>query len=75
MDVGPMRVRRTLASASLDCGCLAGIYETRSGAIVTLIDARSDRCVDRAHHVDAHVVHHLVKNPGDRGRNDAAPGL
>jgi hypothetical protein len=70
-----MRVRRTLTSASLDCGRLVGIYETRSGAIVTLIDARSDRCVDRAHHVDAHIVHHPVKNPGDRGRNDVARGL
>jgi hypothetical protein len=70
-----MRVRRVLASAPLDCGCLAGIYEAGNGAIVTLIDARGDRCVESAHRVNARVVDRFMKNPGDPGRIDAARGL
>lgn len=33
----------------LPCGCLAGVYETYGGAIVTVIDARSIGCADPTH--------------------------
>jgi len=33
----------------LTCGCLVGVYETYSGEIVTIIDARAGSCSNPAH--------------------------
>jgi len=44
-----MRILRGLTSRLLSCGCVAGIYETYDGAVVTLIDERSTRCADVSH--------------------------
>jgi hypothetical protein len=44
-----MRILRGLTSRLLACGCVAGIYETYDGAVVTLIDERSTHCADVSH--------------------------
>ena len=54
-----MRILRGLTSRLLACGCMAGVYETYDGAVVTLLDDRSERCVDPAH-VPGHQVAELA---------------
>jgi hypothetical protein len=44
-----MRILRGVSSRVLACGCLVGVYETYSGDIVTIIDARASACADAAH--------------------------
>jgi len=44
-----MRILRGLTSRLLKCGCVAGIYETYDGEIVTLIDERQSSCSDSSH--------------------------
>jgi hypothetical protein len=44
-----MRILRGLSSRLLPCGCIAGIYETYDGEIVTLLDEADASCQDRGH--------------------------
>lgn len=44
-----MRILRGLTSRLLPCGCVAGIYETYDGEIVTLLDERQSTCPDANH--------------------------
>jgi hypothetical protein len=44
-----MRILRGVSSRLLACGCLAGVYETYDGDIVTILDARGAQCVERTH--------------------------
>ena len=44
-----MRILRGLSSRFLPCGCLAGIYETYEGEIVSLVDAHAATCADSTH--------------------------
>jgi hypothetical protein len=44
-----MRILRGLTSRLLPCGCLAGVYETYDGLVVTLIDEKLDTCPDPSH--------------------------
>jgi hypothetical protein len=44
-----MRILRGLSSRLLTCGCVAGIYETYDGEVVTLIDERGPECAEAAH--------------------------
>lgn len=44
-----MRILRGLTSRLLSCGCVAGIYETYDGEVVTLLDERADECGDLNH--------------------------
>jgi hypothetical protein len=44
-----MRILRGVSSRFLPCGCLAGVYETYGGAIVTIVDSKSASCGDSAH--------------------------
>lgn len=44
-----MRILRGLGSRLLACGCVAGIYETYDGHVVTIIDARGSACAEPAH--------------------------
>lgn len=44
-----MRILKGLRSAVLPCGCLAGVYETYDGEVVTLIDTTGPACRDRTH--------------------------
>jgi hypothetical protein len=46
-----MRILRGLSSRFLPCGCLAGVYETYGGEIVTIIDAKSAACAEMTHEV------------------------
>lgn len=44
-----MRILRGLTSRLLPCGCIAGVYETYDGAVVTLLDDRSPECPVPSH--------------------------
>lgn len=44
-----MRILRGLRSRLLQCGCVAGIYETYDGEIITLLDERHETCRDATH--------------------------
>ena len=44
-----MRILRGLSSKSLPCGCLAGVYETYDGLVVTLLDEQIRTCSDPSH--------------------------
>ena len=44
-----MRILRGLTSHVLPCGCVAGVYETYEGGIVTLLDERDATCQIAAH--------------------------
>lgn len=42
-----------LRGRMLPCGCSVGVYETRSGEIVQIIDARASACGTADHIIDA----------------------
>jgi len=44
-----MRILKGLSSRLLPCGCVAGVYETYDGEVVTLLDERSRECTDKSH--------------------------
>ena len=44
-----MRILRGLTSRLLPCGCIAGVYETYDGAVVTLLDERQATCSELGH--------------------------
>ena len=46
-------LRMTLSGRVLPCGCLVGRYETWHGDVVEVLDARDDRCRERAHANDS----------------------
>ena len=62
-----MRILKGLSSRLLPCGCVAGVYETYEGEIVTIIDAPGTSCVDTAH-ADGNVIPNPVaaENPAVR---------
>lgn len=41
-----MRILRGLSSKLLACGCIAGVYETYDGHVVTVIDALAASCAE-----------------------------
>jgi hypothetical protein len=43
------RILRGLTSQRLACGCTAGVYETYDGRVVSVLDARGERCRDETH--------------------------
>jgi hypothetical protein len=61
-----MRILRGLSSRFLPCGCLAGVYETYGGEIVTIIDAKAPRCVDSAHESGKPLPESIL-HPSSRG--------
>jgi hypothetical protein len=44
-----MRILRGLTSRLLPCGCIAGVYETYQGRVVTLLDDRHSACAEPSH--------------------------
>lgn len=44
-----MRILRGLTSRLLPCGCVAGVYETYNGPVVTLLDEPQATCSDPTH--------------------------
>lgn len=44
-----MRILRGLTSRVLPCGCVAGVYETYDGTVVTLVDERESTCQTNTH--------------------------
>ena len=53
-----MRLLRGLSGRVLPCGCLVGVYETYSGAVVATVDARGPACPR-----EDHALHGLVDVP------------
>lgn len=49
-------LQRMLRGRLLPCGCSVGVYETRSGEVVQIVDARAPGCTAAAHSVDAVVT-------------------
>ena len=63
-----MRILRGLSGRSLPCGCLAGVYETYTGEIVAILDARGPACPVRAHEPGAAIhVDQETANDSPRG--------
>jgi hypothetical protein len=54
-----MRILRGLSSRLLPCGCMAGVYETYDGPVVTLIDEREAACPN-PNHVEGNEVPELA---------------
>jgi hypothetical protein len=46
-----MRILRGLTSRILPCGCVAGVYETYDGTVVTLVDERESTCQTNTHEI------------------------
>jgi hypothetical protein len=44
-----MAILRGLSSRLLACGCLAGVYETYEGDVVTIVDSRGPACKNPRH--------------------------
>lgn len=44
-----MRILRGLTSHVLPCGCVAGVYETYDGHVITLLDERESACRNDTH--------------------------
>jgi hypothetical protein len=42
-----MRILKGLSSKLLGCGCIAGVYETYDGEVVTIIDAQGSSCASQ----------------------------
>jgi len=67
-------LRRMLRGRVLPCGCTVGVYETRSGGVVQIIDARSSHCASATHVVDAVVAADAGgHDDADAGRANANP--
>lgn len=45
----PVRILKGLCGRVLACGCMAGVYETYDGAVVTIIDVPGASCPEREH--------------------------
>ena len=65
-----MRILKGLSSRLLPCGCIAGVYETYEGEIVTIIDAPDSRCSDRDH-TEGNIVPNFVPPPDNSNRVSA----
>lgn len=59
-----MAILRGLSSHLLRCGCLVGVYETYDGNVVTIVDARGDRCANEAHVSDRQIALSPEEIPG-----------
>ena len=44
-----LQLRRCLGGAQLSCGCIVGVYETRAGGTMVVIDSPASRCQDEQH--------------------------
>ena len=56
-------LRRMLRGRVLPCGCSVGVYETRSGEVVQILDARAPSCRQDGHNVDAVLAPDEVDDP------------
>ena len=65
-----MRLLRGLAGRMLACGCLAGVYETYDGDIVTTIDVRGTGCRQRGHALHAVIPAESADADPSRDRTD-----
>ena len=54
-----MRILRGLTSHVLPCGCVAGVYETYDGHVVTLLDEREATC-----RINTHENGNRIPEPG-----------
>jgi hypothetical protein len=54
-----MRILRGLTSCVLPCGCVAGVYETYDGEVLTLLDERESTC-----QIDTHEAGNRIPDIG-----------
>jgi hypothetical protein len=47
-----LSIARCVSGGALPCGCIAGVYLTRAGRTLTVIDEPADHCRDRSHQAD-----------------------
>lgn len=66
-----MRILRGLTSRLLPCGCLAGVYETYDGMVVTLLDDRHPKCTN-ASHLAGNEVPEFAVQPHDAHDSEVA---
>jgi len=62
-----MRIRRGLGSRRLDCGCVAGVYETYNDEVITIVDASAPACANPAHHSGT-----ILPDSAEQSRSSAA---
>jgi hypothetical protein len=67
-----MRILRGLSSETLPCGCLAGVYETYDGLVVSIVDAKGTRCDDSSHRIGKIIPAPSEKSPA---QPDARPRI
>ena len=61
-----MRILRGLSSRFLPCGCLAGVYETYDGEIVTIVDVKAAGCAEVTHEEGKPLPESILHpSPGD----------
>lgn len=65
-------LRRMLRGRVLPCGCSVGVYETRSGEVVQIVDARAGSCRRDGHTVDAVLP---AEDPSDADADDTFANL
>lgn len=65
-----MRILKGLSSRLLPCGCIAGVYETYGGDVVTIIDAPGSSCPDGTH-TDGNLIPALPDTPASGASNAA----
>ena len=70
-----MRLLRGLAGRMLACGCLAGVYETYDGDIVTTIDVRGNACGHRGHSLHAVIPAESADADRHRDRTDRVAAI
>ena len=66
-----MRILRGLTSRLLPCGCIAGIYETYDGEVVSLLDDRQPGC-DNPEHANGNQIPELTAAPRPRSNEQAS---
>lgn len=68
-----MRILRGLSSKFLPCGCLAGVYETYDGTVVTILDAKAAECPRAIHRSGKVVPMESSADPLAENSDDAGP--
>ena len=61
-----MRILRGLTSYVLPCGCVAGVYETYDGHVVTLLDERETTCPIDTHEAGNRIPESAPAAPGSK---------
>lgn len=53
-----LEIVQCLLARRLPCGCVAGLYQTVTGRVLTVVDEPDDACADRGHQADFVIAAH-----------------